>query len=37
MIEYKVAAATWIEVAAGYGYWDYEWEVIENGEHSLPL
>lgn len=30
MIEYKVVSAQWIEIAEGYGYWDYKFEKVEN-------
>lgn len=26
MIEYKVISAEWIELAEGYGYWNYKFE-----------
>lgn len=29
MIEYRVISAEWIEVAEGYGYWNYEFEKVE--------
>lgn len=30
MTEYKVISANWIEVAEGYGYWDYKFERSNN-------
>lgn len=35
MIEYKVISANWIEVAEGYGYWDYKFERSNNGGHGF--
>lgn len=29
MVEYKVISAEWIELAEGYGYWEYEFEKVE--------
>lgn len=29
MIEYKVVSAEWIELTEGYGYWEYEFEKVE--------
>lgn len=29
MIEYRVISAEWIEVAEGYGYWNYKFEEVE--------
>ena len=28
MIEYKVISAEWIELAEGYGYWNYKFEKV---------
>ena len=28
MIEYRVISAEWIEVADGYGYWNYEFKRV---------
>lgn len=28
MTEYKVISAEWIELAEGYGYWDYKFEKV---------
>lgn len=30
MVEYKVISAQWIEIADGYGYWDYKFEKVKN-------
>ena len=30
MVEYKVVSAEWIEIAEGYGYWDYKFEKVED-------
>jgi hypothetical protein len=29
MVEYKVISAEWIELAEGYGYWNYKFEKVE--------
>ena len=29
MINYRVVSAEWIELAEGYGYWDYKFEKVE--------
>ena len=29
MINYRVVSAQWIELAEGYGYWDYKFEKVE--------
>lgn len=28
MVEYKVISTEWIEVAEGYGYWQYKFEKV---------
>ena len=30
MINYRVVLAEWIELAEGYGYWNYKFEKVEN-------
>lgn len=32
MVEYRVVAADWIEVAEGYGYWSYKFEKVGAAE-----
>lgn len=34
MKEYRVIGAEWIECAEGYGYWEYEFEEIEEKENK---
>lgn len=29
MTEYKVISAEWIELAEGYGYWNYKFKKVE--------
>ena len=29
MINYRVVSAEWIELAGGYGYWNYKFEKVE--------
>ena len=29
MINYRVVSAEWIELAEGYGYWNYKFEKVE--------
>ena len=29
MINYRVVSAEWIELAKGYGYWNYKFEKVE--------
>ena len=29
MINYRVVSAKWIELAEGYGYWNYKFEKVE--------
>ena len=30
MINYRVVSAEWIELAEGYGYWNYKFEKVED-------
>lgn len=35
MKEYRVVNAEWIECAEGYGYWEYEFEEIDENGNGL--
>lgn len=34
MVEYRVVNADWIEVAEGYGYWDYKFEKVDGNNDA---